>query len=115
MHWTCRKQRTPVHSSAESELVAASDTTHEAIWLHHLGSAIRVTRTIFININNSTVVAIMNSNGLTRRVKHIEIRDVFIRIMQEHGVIMIQQVPSEGNQADILTKAFQSPMGFIQA
>jgi hypothetical protein len=25
IHWTCRKQRTPAHSSAESELVGASD------------------------------------------------------------------------------------------
>ena len=81
MHWTCRKQRTPVHSSAELELVAASDTTHKVIWLHHLGSAIKVTGTISMNVDNSTVVAITNSNGLTRRVKHVKIRDVFIRIV----------------------------------
>ena len=78
-----------MHLSVESELVAASDTTHEAIWLHHLSLAIRVIRTISMNVNNSAVVVITNSNGLTRRVKHIKIRDAFIRIMQEHGVIMI--------------------------
>ncbi len=33
IHWMCCKQQTPAHSSAESELVRASDVLREGIWL----------------------------------------------------------------------------------
>ena len=32
IHWTCQKQHTPANSSAESELIAASDAAQEVIF-----------------------------------------------------------------------------------
>ena len=115
IHWTCRKQRTPAHSSAESELIAASDTAHEALWLHHVGEDIGVINGIVMFIDNKAAVDIANAKGLTRRVKHIEIRDAFIRVMQERGTITIQQIPSLENRADVFTKAFGSPATYVHA
>src|SRR6185312_2381431 len=115
IHWTCRKQRTPVHSSAESELIGASDIIREGIWLLRLGEIIGTKGPLQFHMDNKAACDIAESKGLTRRVKHLEIRDAYVRILQECGVIWIIQVKSEENCADILTKAFGSPGAFAIA
>jgi hypothetical protein len=115
IHWTCRKQRTPAHSSAESELIAASDAAREVIWLSHITKEFGYAGPIEMSIDNKAAVDIASAHGLTRRVKHIELRDAYIRVMRERGVIIIHQIPSAENRADLMTKAFQSPAKFIHA
>ena len=66
-------------------------------------------------IDNKAARDITESKGLTRKVKHLEIRDAFVRVMREKGIIQIRPVNSNGNRADLLTKAFGSPQMFIQA
>ena len=83
IHWICRKQCTPAHSSAESELIAASDATREAIWLSNVGKAMGIGRLIEVFIDNKVAVDISNVKGLTQHVKHLEIRDAYIRILWE--------------------------------
>ena len=115
VHWTCRKQRTPAHSSAESELVGASDVIHEGIWLLRLGEILGTSGPLRMHMDNKAARDIAESKGLTRRVKHLEIRDAYIRILRERGVVTILQVRSEDNRADVLTKAFGSPATFVNA
>jgi len=66
-------------------------------------------------MDNKVARDIAESKGLTRRVKHLEIQDAYVRILQECGVIQIIQVKSEENHADILTKVFGSPGSFAIA
>jgi hypothetical protein len=115
VHWTSRKQRTPAHSTAESEIMAGSDVTREGLWLAHIAKEFGYAGPVTLKIDNSAAVDIANSPGLTRRVKHIELRDAYIRIMRERGVIIVSRIPTELNGADLLTKAFQSPAKFIHA
>ena len=68
-----------------------------------------------MKVDNKAAVDITNAHGLTRRVKHIELRDAYIWIMREWGVIHVTQIPSEDNAADLFTKVFQSPAAFIKA
>ena len=68
-----------------------------------------------VHINNKAVIDIAKSKGLTRRVKHIEIRDAYIRILRERGIVEVIQVPSNQNRSDLLTKAFQNPGAFVHA
>ncbi len=49
---------------------------------------------------------IVESKGLTRRVKHLEIHNAYIHILQERGVVTILQVQSDENQVDVMTKTF---------
>ena len=66
-------------------------------------------------IDNKAAIDIVNLKGLTRQVKHIEIRDTYIRILQERGVVSITHVVSNRNRLDVLTKAFQNPGAFVHA
>ena len=43
-----------------------------------------------------------------RRVKHLEIQDLYIRSLHAKGLIDIHYVPSEKNWADLLTKSLKS-------
>ena len=52
---------------------------------------------IQVHIDNKAAIDIANSKGLTRRVKHIEIRDAYIRILRERGIVEIIQIPSIQN------------------
>ena len=115
VHWTCRKQRTPAHSLAESELVRASDVIREGIWLLRLGEILGTGGPLRMHMDNKAARDIAESKGLTRRVKHLEIRDAYIRILRERGIVTILQVRSDDNRADVLTKAFGSPAVFMNA
>src|SRR6185312_6380860 len=115
VHWTCRKQWTPAHSATESELIAASEAVHEGIWLLRLGEVMGTSVLILVHINNKAAINIANVKGLTRRVKHIEIRDAYIRILRERRIMEIIQIPSIQNRSDVLTKAFSGPDAFIHA
>lgn len=68
-----------------------------------------------MHIDNKAARDIAESKGLTRRVKHLEIRDAYIRILRERGVVTILQVRSDDNRADVLTKAFGSATAFANA
>ena len=115
VHWTCRKQRTPAHSATESELIAASEAVREGLWLLRLGEVMGTTGPIMVHIDNKAVIDIANAKGLTRRVKHIEIRDAYIRILRERGIVKVSHIPSLQNRSDVLTKAFSGPDAFIHA
>ena len=73
IHWTCCKQRTPAHSSAESELIGTSDIICEGIWLLRLGEIIGTKGPLRLHMDNKAAHDIAESKGLTRRVKHLEI------------------------------------------
>ena len=65
IHWTCRKQQTPAHSSAESELIAVSDAVQEAIWLSNVGKAMDIKLPIDIYIDNKAAIDFTSVKGLT--------------------------------------------------
>ena len=51
---------------------------------------------------------IANSEGLLRRVKHIEIQDLYVQSAWEKGIVNIEFVLGESNIADIMTKSVRS-------
>ena len=83
IHWTCQKQCTPAHSSVESELIAASNAAREVIWLSHIAKEFGYAGPIEMKVDNNVAANVANAHSLTRRVKHIELRDAYIRIMWE--------------------------------
>ena len=111
--WQARKQRVPALSTAESELVAASDTTRDTLWLRNLLGPFGFDETVVVNIDNQATIAIAESNGLIRRVKHLEIKDMFVRVMNGLGRIKIVYTSSEMNWADLMTKGIKSTQRFV--
>jgi hypothetical protein len=112
VHWMCRKQRSPAHSSCEAELVSASAATREASWILNMMSVAGVRAPMKLRLDNQSAIAVAKAEGLIRRVKHIEIQDAYVRIATQKGLISIEYVPSEDNSADGMTKAFLSTKTF---
>jgi hypothetical protein len=112
--WTSRKQKTPAHSSAEAELVSASSVGRDAMWLSHLLRPFGFTDPTVLNIDNQATIHISESFGLIRRVKHLEIQDLYLRVLTNTKKVKVVYCPTERNLADMLTKAIQSTLQFTK-
>jgi hypothetical protein len=108
VHWLSRKQKTPAHSSTEAELIAASTSARDALWITRLTGPIGSCFPMLFFIDNKSTILVASSEGMLRRVKHLEIQDVYIRSLHQTGLVQIEYVPSESNWADALTKAIKS-------
>jgi Reverse transcriptase (RNA-dependent DNA polymerase) len=108
--WSCRKQKTVSTSSCESEYVAASEASKEAIWLRsvllHLGYG--QTRPTRLFGDNNGALTLIEDPSFHARVKHIDVSYHFIRDCVKRGEISVSYVPSSDNVADGFTKALSA-------
>ncbi|GKE35776.1 hypothetical protein Tco_1455098 [Tanacetum coccineum] len=109
-------------SSCESEFIAATGATCQALWLKRLLSEIigwedeRIT----LKVDNISAIALVRNPIFHGRSKHIDIRYHFIRECVENGYINVEHInvehinvehinvehiSGELQKADILTKA----------
>jgi len=58
--------------------------------------------------DNKSSILIANSEGLLRRIKHIEIQDLYVRSARENGIVAIDFIPGDSNISDIMTKSVRS-------
>ena len=65
-----------------------------------------------LHVDNQATIAIAQSEGLIRRVKHLEIHDLFVRHQVSAGKINIRFIPTKYNLADIMTKGISSITDF---
>ncbi|WVZ76853.1 hypothetical protein U9M48_024780, partial [Paspalum notatum var. saurae] len=102
-----QKQRAVALSSCEAEYIAAATAACQGIWLaRHLGD-LRSTATeaVELKVHNKSALALIKNPVFHDRSKHIQTRYHFIRESWENGEIMPDFVGTEGQLADILTKA----------
>jgi len=111
--WATKKQRTVARSSTEAEYVAAADSTSEAIWLKFWMREVLNEDVIPVLLcDNQGAMALAKNDTFHQRTKHIDIAHHFIRERLEWGDIAIKYVPTAEEDADILTKAFDSTVKF---
>jgi Reverse transcriptase (RNA-dependent DNA polymerase) len=106
--WLSRKQRTPALSSSEAELIAASTTARDTLWLLHLLAPFGISAPADLYIDNQATIFIAQSHGLIRKVKHLEIHDLFVRFQVANNNIKVHYVPTEKNCADVFTKGIKN-------
>ena len=86
----------PAHSSAESELIAASEAMREAVWLSNVGKSMGVHNPINMYIDNKAAVDIANAKALN-----------MISANHFHGVTflrILRGIPRTENLHDTYTK-----------
>ena len=94
-------------STAEAELVAASEAVKEAEWLRLLLCELGIENTgpMPFWIDNTATIDIIKNAANHPATKHIEIRNLYVRDVHDKGHITVNFCRSEDQVADILTKA----------
>ena len=105
--WYSRKWRSMALSSAETDYMAASLATCKAIWMRKIlvglfGSHLEP---IVIYCDNQSCIKLSANPVFHDRSKHIDIRYHHIIDCVQQRVMLLSYIPTEDQDADILTKA----------
>ncbi|KAK1649442.1 hypothetical protein QYE76_067247 [Lolium multiflorum] len=107
--WASSKQCTVAKSSTESEYIAASEASSEAVWMKRfiveLGVVPSALDPLVIYCDNMGAIANAQEPRSHKRLKHIKLRYHSIREYIEDGEVKICKVHTDLNIADPLTKA----------
>ncbi|GKB76822.1 retrotransposon protein, putative, ty1-copia subclass [Tanacetum coccineum] len=107
--WKSSKQDTVADSTCESEYIAACEASKEAIWMKNfigdLGVVPTVQDPIEIFCDNESAVALTKEPKDHGKSKHIERKYHFVRSKVEEGHVIVKDIRSEDNPADLFTKA----------
>jgi hypothetical protein len=113
--WLSRKQKTVALSSTEAEYMAASEATSEALWLRAwIKEVFQVDAPVLLYCDNQSALALAKNDTFHQRTKHIDIRYHFIRERVQWGHVIMQFVPTEDQEADILTKRYNCGKRFAE-
>lgn len=108
--WCSKKQTTVAISSSESEYIALSAATAEALWVAGVLEDMKVkdpaTPVTLFEDNRGCIG--MASNLETKRSKHIDVKHHFIRDHIANGRIQLEAVGTREQIADIFTKPLDS-------
>ena len=109
--WAAKRQEIVSLSTTESEYVAVTHASKEALWLRSL-----ITQLFDVKLDptplfsdNQSAIALTKDHQYHPRTKHIDIRFHFIRWIIENGSIRLIYCPTDDMLADTLTKALLSP------
>jgi hypothetical protein len=106
--WKCSKQDTVADSTTETECIAASESTKEAVWTRNFVSGLGVVPSAFspmdLYCNNSGAIAQAKEPRAHKRAKHVLQRYHLIREIIGRGDVKVCKVHTDHNVADPLMK-----------
>jgi hypothetical protein len=109
--WSSKRQEIVSLSTTESEYVAVTHGSKEAVWLQsllsHVFGPFKDPTTLFSD--NQSAIALTRDHQYHARTKHIDVRYHWIRWVVEQGTIQLVYCPTDDMVADALTKALPSP------
>lgn len=110
--WASRLQSCVTLSSMESEYVALSEASQEAVWLRKLLEDFGEPQLepVEISEDNQSCIKFVESERVSRRSKHIETREAYVKELCDQRVLKLVYRPTEEMVADALTK----PLGRIK-
>jgi transposase InsO family protein len=113
--WTSKKQGLVAASTCEAEYVALAVSVQETKWLTGLlvELGLTVEQPTVTHCDNRSAVDLTHSGTSHERSKHIDIKFHIVREQHAQGTIQVQWIPTDDNQADILTKAV-TPLVFTR-
>lgn len=109
--WMSRRQKVVAQSTAEAEYIALAEATKELMWYQNwIAEMFGKTVTGLVLGDNRSSIDIVRTESLSSRVRHIDIRTHFIRDEYDKGTIDLQWIPTDQQDADILTKPLAAPV-----
>ncbi|XP_035838071.1 secreted RxLR effector protein 161-like [Helianthus annuus] len=105
--WNSQKQKTVSLSSCESEFMAATATSCQAIWLRGLLSEITGSeeKVVLLRVDNRSAIALMKNPVFHGRSKYINTRYHFIRESIERREVGVEHVSGEEQKANIFDES----------
>jgi hypothetical protein len=109
--WSSKKQQGASLSSTEAEYLALSEGAREAVWLRMLLEECGQPQgAITLHCDNQSAIKLSSMKSkLSLRSKHIKIRYRFVQDALRDGDVTVDFVPTECQDADLLTKALDGP------
>eukprot|EP00965_Chrysotila_dentata_P040485 1342982-Pleurochrysis_carterae.AAC.1 len=97
-------------SSTEAEILAASHTAAEVIYLRGLLAEMgrEEVRATPMYVDNSGAVELSKERRSCQRSRHVDRRDLKVRDYVAHGDIEVRKIGTEDNVADVFTKSLSS-------
>ena len=108
LSWSSKLHSLVTTSTNHSEYVAFAQGAKEAQWLIYLFDELEPSAKhtpVPMFVDNSGVISIVQNPVDHAANKHIRVNYHFARELAQLQIIAPQRVPSEGNVADLLTKA----------
>ena len=104
--WSSKKQAMVALSTVEAEYVALTRGSKQAMWMYSFLEELDMpqTRPATLYCDNTGATALAKDAKGHARVKHINIREHYIRERVEANDIEVLRVESSNNLADIFTK-----------
>lgn len=102
--WKSQKQTSVAISTTEAEVVAASDTAQEIIWLKRLMSELTQLEGLpILYVDNESDIKLSYNPPYEfhRRTKHIHIRHFYVRECISNGDLVVRQVASQDQLGDM--------------
>jgi len=105
--WNSKQQAMVALSTVEAEYVAMSRCAQQMIWMHNWLDEVAIEHSVpgEIKGDNWGAIALMKNAKDHRKVKHIDIQHHYIQELVTSVTILLEQVPSADNLADLFTKA----------
>ena len=107
--WFSKKQNSVSLSIAEAKYIAAGSSCSQILWMKQMLSEYNVGQDVItLYCDNLSAINISKNPIQHSRTKHIDIRHHFIRDLVEENIVTLEHVTTEGQIADIFTKALDA-------
>ncbi|KAG5875395.1 hypothetical protein JTB14_031369 [Gonioctena quinquepunctata] len=108
--WESRKQTVVAISTAESEFVALTEASREAMRLRNLLEDLgeKQMESTTIHEDNRSCLRMMRKGHYSNRTKHMDVKYCYLKDLEDKGVLGYTYCPTENMIADSLTKPIQA-------
>ena len=104
--WMSKRQAVVALSTTESEYMAATHASKEAVWLQGLCSGIGLVQEVVrIECDSQSAIFLAKNPAYHSNTKHIDVQYHFVRDMIEEKKVSLMKVDTLKNFADSLTKS----------
>jgi hypothetical protein len=115
--WGCQREPKTSRSSCEAEIYCMDEGCKTSETIFHLMTDLNmpdVTKPIPMYNDNRGAVDWSSGCTVSKKLRHLNIREVAVRDAQKAGIVSISHVPGHSNVADIFTKEHKSDAMFYE-
>ena len=93
-------------STAAVEVYAAGNATKDLLHISYVVEEMGMhwQKPIMLGVDNAAAIAFADDSCEKTELKHIDVRQEWVKMLRAHGLVRTVHVPSEDNLADFFTK-----------